>query len=557
MAPPPPPLLPTFSGSSMPPPPVPDNSLDIQSLLFALSELGKSPQRDKKEPDFEEWVPQEILTALSYISHLMSTGGRGLTTSTAVTAYTWNDRIKLFYSGVRPFYKDEKEYIRLMVEVVKKIAAGEFGRRKNYNTRDGIKEMGVFQDMMILVVNGCRRRIVDYMGRLAAEKWADGVDVSDGVGVGWDEVVEYSMGKAREKGKGVDRRGVGGHEGGKREGSAGFTSEKEIDGRSVKRRRTMAKEEYDTNEGGSSSGGNAAVDQTATSDVPPEVSAEEEEKLMPGIKQGIISFLVALRSTIGNFRQITSATMVKYIRIAEMIYRKREALKPVIKFTERQFLLVKFLAMYALAVEIVIKKAYHPRFRRVLSRIEVIEVLAEIPKPFKLELTKQTNLLQILKTVERRHFSHPLLINPQTLRYALPKIFSFGVTHTYDPLVKSIHPEVTILNFIYNNFNPPFIVYGAATSCCWACEMYANIVHDAMIRREDFEFCAEKVYKQSSFGTKPENSWDVPMFGRKDEQLRGMAMEEIEGAVLKVVTYVRDRWSLVADITLYDYEVDG
>ncbi|KAF3312501.1 hypothetical protein TWF173_007111 [Orbilia oligospora] len=200
--------------------------------------------------------------------------------------------------------------------------------------------------------------------------------------------------------------------------------------------------------------------------MPTKMSGAERGRFFRALRQGLISFLGAIRSK--DFRETDNDKLWEYMRVADLIYKKRTELEPLVKFTDEQMEWVNKIARYPRAAEFIIRRAYTPQYQKMLSNLEIHELIPKAPDPPDQSLPPpQTTVLEILEWIERKYAGPPyrLLISPPSIKLKYPNADPRAIwTPNPPPDKHCVHPEVAIINFIYNygiyNFNTPYVVYG-------------------------------------------------------------------------------------------------
>ncbi|KAF3125965.1 hypothetical protein TWF703_010612 [Orbilia oligospora] len=570
--------------SSNPPPSLDERCTDLPFLLHALYHLEPNPQTSRtrqKAYDQSQWhaIPREALQILTVISQLFATTGNS---EVAVTMYTLSNKVVVFFAASEVLGVIEEGYVCVIGEMVRSIARGEYGRIRvrGRRRRREVMHTRVYEEMMIIVVGRCRDRILWLFEGLAAEVWDSGVSLldryeEDGEGVGWEKVADLAAGNTKltefvDSRKGYEDMEVEVVDG------AGEWVRVEVKGG----RRIYCFPEDDTlpfnqkfqhplsdfrnepvqedvrNE-------NMAWEYISNDKAPPRALTPALQRLMPtkmssaergrffrALRQGLISFLGAIRSK--DFRETDNDKLWEYMRVADLIYKKRTELEPLVKFTDEQMEWVNKIARYPRAAEFIIRRAYTPQYQKMLSNLEIHELIPKAPEPPDQSLAPppQTTVLEILEWVERRYAGPPyrLLISPPSIKLKYPNADPRAIwTPNPPPDKHCVHPEVAIMNFIYNygiyNFNTPFVVYGVSGVCCWACDLYADIVHKTMLAHCINGFHAERIYKEGWTGKIPKgDGWYVPIDGEGDREFREKVAEVVEDCLKVIVGNTRKAW---------------
>ncbi|KAK6518571.1 hypothetical protein TWF506_005707 [Arthrobotrys conoides] len=567
-----------------PPPSHDERCTDLPFLLHALSHLEPRPQITRgrhRTYDQYEWHShqRELLQVLTLISQLFSITPN---TEVALTMYMLPNKAIIYFACTEAYGGIEEGYICVIGEMVKSIARGEYGRRiMRGRGRQEIMHMKVYEEMMIIVVGRCREKILWLFEKLAGEEWASGVSIldrcdEDGEGVGWEKVVGLATGETKMMDLKGSRRGKGGLDvevvgraewvrarANKRRRLYCFPDDdvpvyqeltfrlsncRNGSGMENARNENMARGGVNGNDNAHPRTSNVRFSRPAQRG---EGAAEDEEakRLIKGIRQGIISFLLAIRSE--KFRETSNDELWEYMRVVDLICKKRERLEMVVRFTDEQLDWVNKISRYSRAVEFIIKRAFMPKYQKLLANLEIYEIIPYTPNPPDESIPPpQTTVLEILEWVERKHSKPPfrLLITPPSIKNKYPNADPRALWTPSPPLNRhSIHPEVAIINFIYNHssrtFNTPFLVYGVSGLCCWACDLYAHIVNKEMLKARANGFFGRRVYKEGWTGIVPKgDGWYVPVESEGDRKFRQMVMWVIEESLRVIVGNTRKAW---------------
>ncbi|KAF3208111.1 hypothetical protein TWF106_011545 [Orbilia oligospora] len=567
---------------STPPPSLDRRCTDLPFLLHALYHLEPNPQTSRtrqKVHDQSQWhaIPREALQILTVISQLFATTGNS---EVAVTMYTLSDKVVVFFAASEVLGAIEEGYVCVIGEMVRSIARGEYGRlRVKGRRRQEVIHTRVYEEMMIIVVGRCRDRILWLFERLAAEVWDSGISLldrceEDGEGIGWEKVADLAAGNTKltefvDSRKGYEDMEVEVVDGpeewvrvevNRRRRIYCFPEDdmlqfnqqfqhplSEFRNELVQegvRNESMAWE-YISNDKAQPRALRSALKRLT----PTKMSSAERVRFFKAVRQGLISFLGAIRSK--DFRETDNDKLWEYMRVAYLIYKKRTELEPLVKFTDEQMEWVNKIARYPRAAEFIIRRAYTPQYQKMLSNLEIHELIPKASDPPDQSLPPpQTTVLEILEWIERKYAGPPyrLLISAPSIKFKYPDADPRAIwTPNPPPEKHCVHPEVAITNFIYNygiyNFNIPFVVYGVSGVCCWACDLYANIVHKTMSSHCINGFHAERVYKEGWTGKVPKgDGWDVPIDGEGDREFREKVAEVVEDCLKVIVGNIRKAW---------------
>ncbi|EPS35458.1 hypothetical protein H072_11130 [Dactylellina haptotyla CBS 200.50] len=282
----------------------------------------------------------------------------------------------------------------------------------------------------------------------------------------------------------------------------------------------------------------------------------EAEEDVDQTRRGMVLFLTAIKKLP---KRPSWMRLARFIMLARIMVRDREALKPHIRFTDRQIKKAKRLAQYLDVVELIIRKANSCQTRGILKNIEVIEILQPKKEQSTLiDSPQKASIFQVIKRIEQEH-AESSIITVKSLYNLYPTYQTpapIEETWTYSPPVHLVvHPEAAVAAYIARHIqrlNLPYITLGISKKSCWACDLYLEVLHNDIVGREDNRFYADEVYKIGCSGVVPDgDAWCMPTVpvgnndGNKrvddsgDEDLEVEFCARVEGAVTGFVGRVR------------------
>ncbi|KAK6503672.1 hypothetical protein TWF481_008675 [Arthrobotrys musiformis] len=284
---------------------------------------------------------------------------------------------------------------------------------------------------------------------------------------------------------------------------------------------------------GNSSTGNSANGGQAT-----------RRRLRPAdIKRGVITYFLALKWK--DLKREPDWKLVKYIRFADMLCDQTTRIRSMVGITGWQLGRAQMVVQYCKAVDMVVKRASQKRFARLLSNLEVNEIIAPKQKPLPNEFPlPTTTVLGVLQWIERSYFAKPPLIDARILKRVYPNAQP-DILWQYRPEAAGfyMHPEVIMANYFFHtcdHFKPSYLAIGSSGVCCWACDFYSSLVHDTLASDDNNSFDGEELYKSGCNGTIPPGSWwHLPRCGEKDNELRFQVIAKVEDSIAEIVQRLR------------------
>ncbi|KAK6515733.1 hypothetical protein TWF281_004323 [Arthrobotrys megalospora] len=609
-----------YTPHDIPPPSIQPHGLptpNLPLLLHTLRVLEPAPESfpsHRKRDNRARWgdIPRTETRVLDYLAVILATGISGHE-NVAVTMKVEFDRVRIFFASSGGFGDDEKEYIGFLKDMVIQIGnqeEEEIGNEKIGGKKRGRKVKGreekrnYIQMVSEVVLTGCRERVLRLIEGLAGEEWADGVEVEEGevlcdeAEFDWDDLRNYVMkvgwdSLGRDKSAVVlSEREVG--ENGREDGRARQKKKRRSKSRSKSKSKSRSRSR-------SQNGSKEVKCQTESKEGEEESKEERMARKLQGINDGMkemrqrirklralnlieenraaeskstklkttpavvrqafIVFLSIIKSA--DLRSLPWSKLMRCVVLSNLVYQRREALRPLIQFTDDQMVWMELLGVYLEAIKLVAKRASDPRWAKLLVNLEIIEISPPLP-PADWMLPQQATIVEVLQWVEEEHFTHePLLIDAEAITDVFPSAdpYSPWPTRRLDYI---IHPEVTISHFIYNNIqllNLPFMAIGTSGICCWACHIYSKTANKTMNKDWETPFYGRKVYKMGCGGWVPDGDlWNIPMvMGDKDEVLRDEVLAVVEDCVRLVVERVRSAVMEIIeeDLLMEDDDDDG
>ncbi|KAK6527800.1 hypothetical protein TWF694_004780 [Orbilia ellipsospora] len=487
------------------------HTLSLPFLLHTLHSLEPHPTsfssraKNVNPSDMSHSVETDVKLASS-LAHIMVTA-EGKDASAAVTMRVLSDRVQVFVAtdGETDRGKFE-DYLYNLVAVVSKIAHGVYNEKRWKGEKRLLK----------VILKGCMERIKERLKKLGDAAWAKGLaPLTEGEIVDWDQMLEFSDGHEDEESESED--------------DDTDRSDEEFQGVELNW------ESEPTN------GVNGDT-----------FSIEHYQQAIDQTKKGMLLFLTAIRKLP---KRPSWMRIARFMMLARIMVRDRELLRPHIEFTDKQIKIAGQVGRYLDVVDMIIRKAHSPTTRRLMRKINVTEVpYPSNQLPPTLSPTPTTTL-QVLNTVELEHFNS-VSITPEALSLAYPNFRD--TPWTYDPNEPKIHPELILATFISSkikSLNLPYLAMGISKPSCWACDVYLDFVHQAMVDSHENSFFADQVYKNGCSGyIVGGEKWCFPprttnnkrkegeSDDEEDEELNGVeerVCAVMEEAVVRVVRKVR------------------
>ncbi|KAF3917556.1 hypothetical protein AA313_de0202180 [Arthrobotrys entomopaga] len=439
------------------------HTLSLPFLLHTLHSLEPYPTsfssrvRHNYLSEMSHSVETDVKLASS-VAHIMVTA-EGKDASAAVAMRVLGDRIQIFVATDRKTDRRKfEEYLYNLVAVVSKIAYGVYNEKRWKGEKRLLK----------VILKGCMERIKERLKKLGDAAWAKGLaPLTEGEIVDWDGMLEFSDC----------------HDG---DGSESDNDDDDDDDDDTDR----SDEEF---QGVELRWESESVD-GADGDV---FSMETYEQAIDQTKKGMLLFLTAIRKLP---KRPSWMRIARFMMLARIMVRDRELLRPHIEFTDKQIKIAGQIGRYLDVIDMIIRKAYNPTTRRMMRNINITEV--PYP-PNQLPPTlppTPTTTLQVLNAVELEHFNS-VMITPEALSLAYPNFQD--TPWTYDPNQPKIHPELILATFVASKIkllNLPYLAMGVSKPTCWACDVYLDFIHQALVDSHENSFFADQIYKNGCNG---------------------------------------------------------